>query len=110
MRRRNHDWRRHTNLRFVCEENPMSDPAKRFLRVVLGLVLGLVGGTVVGFCLDILLLVVCTAAGADYYNNRPTKPEWVGMIAIFGAYVVSPLAPLAGCVVGVIWAIRRNRR
>ena len=62
----------------------MSDPAKRFLRVVLGLVLGLVGGTVVGLCMIILLFVVCIAADGGY--NRPNETKLVPCAAAKPAF------------------------
>ena len=85
----------------------MSDPAKRFLRVALGLVLGLVGGAVVGLCMFIQLFVVCIAADGGY--NRPNETKLVP-IFLYADYVIAILTPLAGATLGVIWAIRRNRR
>ncbi len=86
----------------------MSDAANKILRVIFGLVSGFLGGTVVGLCLLILVWIVCSADGGSF-NGKP-KHEWVETLANDSPAVIKILAPLAGSVIGVIWALRRNRR
>jgi hypothetical protein len=86
----------------------MIDSDMKTVRVILGIVLGLVGGIVLGFCINILLLVVCMADRGSL--NRPTKHTWVQSFTKGAAPVVVIVAPVTGCVLGIIWAIRRNWR
>jgi heme/copper-type cytochrome/quinol oxidase subunit 2 len=86
----------------------MSDLARRIRWVVHGLTKGFVGGVVVGYCLLILLWIVCSADGGGF-NSQP-KHKWVEIIVDVAGKAILILAPLTGCIVGMIWAIRRNRR
>src|SRR5256885_14680681 len=84
----------------------MSDPAKRPLRVVLGVVLGLVGGALVGLGMMVLLFIVCNVAGGGY--NGPNETKLVPLF-LYADYAIAILVPLAGTILGVRWEVRRNR-
>jgi hypothetical protein len=85
----------------------MSPPPRKTLRIIVGFFGGLFGGVVLGIGLAILLFVVCLAAGGGY--NRPNEATLVPMF-LYADYAIAILFPLAGTILGVIWAIRRNRR
>ena len=86
----------------------MNDPAKRFLRVVLGLVMGLFGGIVVGICLLMLTCSICMMDGGNI-GKRP-EHAWLGSLIFIAVRAIYPTTISIGCILGVIWAVRRNRR
>ena len=86
----------------------MSDPGKKILRVLLGLVLGFMGGSALGICLFVLVVIVCMADGGDP-DGGPPRHAWVKFMAD-NATGFSMLVAVAGCVVGTVWALRRNWR
>ena len=86
----------------------MSSPADRIRRIVLGVVLGSLCGFGFGPCLFVLVFVICTVDGGGF-NSLP-KHKWVENMVNNATPGILILAPLAGCVVGVIWALRWNRR
>ena len=86
----------------------MSEARERILRVIVGPFFGFLWGIVVGFGLLILLAFVCIVDGAKL-DDRP-KHEWVRITTQVAALVITMVAPVTGCLIGVIWALRRNRR
>lgn len=85
----------------------MSPAARKALRVVIGIVAGFGSGVLLALCLLTLLFVICTADS----DGNPFEPKhrWVSTLATIVLYVTNVL-PLVGAVVGVLWAVRRNRR
>ena len=86
----------------------MNTSLKQTLRVVLGFFLGLVGGMIAGVCLLILAVLICNADGGDFAHEP--KHAWVGALTTVVGFVSPYVAPLGGILLGIIWAIRRNRR
>ena len=86
----------------------MSPPARKTLRIFVGFIGGFLGGSLLGVGLILLLFAVCTAAGGGWASE--TKPVWVGAVIFFAQPAIAVLFPLVGSIVGVIWAVRRNRR
>ena len=83
----------------------MSPPAKKTLRIVLGLIAGFLGGSLLAAAVVILLFVVCVVTnGAD-----PPKRQWVTGVFLCGQGIVAILGPAVGTIYGMRCATRRNR-
>jgi hypothetical protein len=86
----------------------MSLALRKTLRIFLGFALGLVGGVVAGVCLLILVVAVCEADGGGWASEPQHK--FIGVFSVVAANIVPFASPVVGIVIGVIWAVRRNRR
>jgi len=86
----------------------MTTYAKQSLRVILAFILGLFAGCLFGVCLLFLTVAVCAADGGGF--DREPNHAWVKVVTTVGYVAGLMVVPPIGATLGVVWAIRRNRR
>jgi hypothetical protein len=93
----------------MIEVNVMSSTRRRFERYVIGIFVGAIAGGVLAMGCLILLMVICSADGGGFPQPEP-QHQWVRDSLENGFFGAPVVCPLAGVVIGIIWAYRRNRR
>src|SRR5262245_6453632 len=86
----------------------MSADVMRKIRILVGLVAGIVVGCLFSFCLVGFVVTVCIQVTGRGPLQAPGHWEdaWYSNVALS---VIAILPPIAGAVVGTLWARRRNK-
>ena len=92
----------------------MRPTTKRALRILIGIVAGLASASLLSVCLLIFVFWACTAGGGSGGGHFGWDPmpghEWVAQLSLIADLGIVTIIPLAGVVIGIIWARRRNKR
>jgi hypothetical protein len=85
----------------------MRPAIKKTVRLLFGLAAGLGVGVILAFFFGALIFFVCTADGGQVYPAKEPRHGY----AVFNVLAVLDFVgfPLTGTVLGIRWAIRRNR-